>query len=61
MVRSRAPISRMTRITGPFAASAACAASVTIAAPAAPISASDSQPRSRSREAADTSGWRHWV
>ena len=56
MVMSRAPIRRSTRITCPFAASAALAASVIIAAAAAAISNSEKSPSIRSLLAAETSG-----
>lgn len=61
MVMSRAPISRSTRITCPFAAIAALAASVIIAAEAAAISISENSPSTRSRLAALTSGSRQRV
>ena len=61
MVMSRAPISRSTWITCPFAASAAVAASVIIAVETAPIRISDSHPSVRSRLAAVTSGRRQAV
>lgn len=61
MKLSRAPTSRSVRITCPFAASEACAASVIIPAIAPPIRSSDSTPRKRSRPAAATSGRRQRV